>query len=265
MPSLLFSSCMAPNSDATSRKITKYIGQQLQIETKFINHISWQERERLFDAGEIQICWICGLPYIWKVDKICSQIELLVVPVMEGERYQGKPVYYSDVIVHQNSPFHHFADLAGSRWAYNEPRSHSGYNIIRYYLAQKQLSSNYFGKIIETGSHQTAIQMLLNGEIDAAAIDSTVLETERRNTPAIDAQIRVIETLGPSPIPPWIIRKEVPATLRQSIRDVLSNMHKNEVGRRILATNRLHKFIVVADEVYDPLRIMDLLAQRIHL
>jgi ABC-type phosphate/phosphonate transport system substrate-binding protein len=31
----------------------------------------------------------------------------------------------------QDSPYRTFADLQGCRWAYNEPNSHSGYNITR--------------------------------------------------------------------------------------------------------------------------------------
>ena len=265
MNKLVFTSCMAPNSDDTTHKISAYIGQKLSIATTFVNDISWQERERLFDAGEIQVCWICGLPYVWKADEERSDIELLVVPVMEGERYQGQPVYYSDVVVNRNSPFQEFADLANTIWAYNEPRSHSGYNITRYHLAQKGLPGTYFGKVIAAGSHEMALKMILNHEIDAAAIDSTVLETELQNSPAISSQIRIIETLGPSPIPPWIIRKDVPASLRISIRHLLSNMHKDELGRNILATNRIKKFIVAQDQDYNSLRKMDKTAQQIQL
>ena len=265
MQQLTFTSCMAPNSDTTSRRISAYIGQKLGIETTFINDVSWQERERQFDAGQIQVCWICGLPYVWKADQQNTQIELLVVPIMQGQRYQGHPVYYSDVVVRQDSPFYDFNDLQGASWAYNEPRSHSGYNITRYHLAQKQLPGSFFGKVVEAGSHEVALQMILHGEIDAAAIDSTVLETELGKSATIGNQIRVIETLGPSPIPPWIIRKEVPTELRQAVREVLRTMHGDGVGRGILANGRIQQFIVVPDSAYDSMRAMDAAAQQVQL
>ena len=31
-------------------------------------------------------------------------------------------------------------------------------------------------------------------------------------------QIRVIETIGPSPVPPWVISRQVPAGLRNRLR-----------------------------------------------
>ncbi len=63
-------------------------------------------------------------------------IDLLAAPVMAAERYQGQPVYYSDIVVHHASRFQTFADLRNATWAYNEPHSHSGYHVVRFHLAQ---------------------------------------------------------------------------------------------------------------------------------
>ena len=57
---------MAENGELFCQNIAAYIQTQLGIETAYINNIPWQERERFFDAGEIQILWLCGLPYVIK-------------------------------------------------------------------------------------------------------------------------------------------------------------------------------------------------------
>ncbi|MEJ2750807.1 MAG: PhnD/SsuA/transferrin family substrate-binding protein [Anaerolineae bacterium] len=128
MKKLIFSSCQAPNADFLIRDLADYVGRRLHIPTQFVNDIPWPERERRLDAGEIDICWICGLPYVLKADRPEAVIELLAAPVMAGARYQDRPVYFSDVVVHRDSPFRRFADLRGASWAYNEPGSQSGYN-----------------------------------------------------------------------------------------------------------------------------------------
>jgi phosphonate transport system substrate-binding protein len=107
---------MAENADFICRAITQYIAARLGITAEFINDIPWQERERLLDAGRIQVCWICGLPYVWKAADPLAQIELLAAPVMSGERYRERPIYFSDVVVHQGSSFRTFADLRGASW-----------------------------------------------------------------------------------------------------------------------------------------------------
>ena len=63
-------------------------------------------------------------------------MELLAVPVPAGSRYCGQPVYFSDVIVRERVPFEVLTELRGAVWAYNEPRSHSGYNVVRAYLSR---------------------------------------------------------------------------------------------------------------------------------
>jgi phosphonate transport system substrate-binding protein len=128
-------SCMAENSETTCREIAGYVAGRLGIVVEFVDNIPWQERESLFDRGDIQVLWICGLPYVRKSDLGEPPLDLLAAPVAEGDRYENKPLYFSDIVVHRDSEFHAFADLRGASWAYNESRSHSGYNVIRHYLA----------------------------------------------------------------------------------------------------------------------------------
>jgi phosphonate transport system substrate-binding protein len=247
---------MAPNADAICADLACYISEQLHHPTTFIGDIPWQERERLFDAGQIHVCWICGLPYVWKADHGQPSLELLVAPVMQGPRYQNCPVYFSDVIVLRTSQFQSFADLRGASWAYNEPHSHSGYNVVRAHLAILGETAGYFGRVIESGAHQTSLELLLAGAIDATAIDSTVLETELQRHPEIESRIRVVATLGPSPIPPWLVRRSVPQELRMALRTVLLQMHADPRGQALLAEARIARFEQVDDGAYDPIRWM---------
>lgn len=148
---------------------------------------------------------------------------------MENPPYAGKPVYYSDVVVRAQSSFRSFDDLCGAAWGYNEPGSHSGYNLIRFHLVAAGKRSGYFGRVVESGSHQDSLRMILAGLIDASAIDSTVLEMDLARNPSIIQKIRTIAALGPSPAPPW-----------------------KEAG--------ILRFVRVSDDDYDPIREMDRIA-----
>jgi phosphonate transport system substrate-binding protein len=169
------------------------------------------------------------------------------------------------VIVHQESRFKAFADLRGATWAYNEPHSHSGYNLTRYYLATLGETGGYFGAVVEAGVHQAALEMVLDGRVDASAIDSTVLEMETALRPEIKGQIRVVATLGPSPIPPLVISRSLPPELRQAIRTVLLQMHTVEEGRAILIKGQIDHFVRVDDRDYDPIREMAREAEQVRL
>ena len=256
---------MAENFERVGRAMAPYITDQLNISTEFVGNVPWQERERLFDEEKVQLCWLCGLPYIWKADQPDSKIELLAAPVITGSRYQNKPVYFSDVVVHKDSPFQTFADLRGATWAYNEPRSHSGYNVTRYHLATLGEKSGYFGRVLKAGGHQAALQMILSRQIDASAIDCTVLEFELHRNPAINDQIRTIDTFGPSPIPPWVIQKNVPQPLKDDLRKLFLTMHQTSPGRAVLDQGHIAKFVSVQDQDYDLIRLMAQQAETVTL
>ena len=254
--SITLSSCMAGNMDFFGRALAGYLAAKLALPAGFVEDIPWQERERRFDLGTIQMVWICGLPYIQKTADPAAQIELVAAPVMAGERYAGRPVYFSDIVVHRDSPFRQFDDLRGSTWSYNEPNSHSGCTTIRWYLARRGEGGDFFGRVLESGSHENSIDMILNGEIDSSAIDSTVLELEMARRPALAEEIRLLDTIGPSPIPPWIANGRLPDDLLERLRQAFWHMHEDPDGKRILQSTRMARFVPVNDSDYDPIRKM---------
>ncbi len=262
---LKFTSCMAENAEATCRAIVAWLGRTLAVRTQFVDGIPWEEREALLDAGHIDVCWICGLPYAWKADAPDAAVELCAVPVMRGERYADRAVYFSDVVVHSESRYASFADLAGATWAYNEPRSHSGHNVVLHRLATLERRAGYFGRVVESGAHQRSLCMIVDGEIDASAIDSTVLEAELERNPELARHIRVVDTLGPSPMPPWVVKKSLPRSLRADLRAALVEMHTDAEGAAILASWRIARFAAAADADYDPLRHMARVAANVRL
>jgi phosphonate transport system substrate-binding protein len=236
--------------------IASYLADKLALPVAFVNVEPWQARERLLDTGQIQVGWICGYPYIRKVDWEQQPLDLLAAPVMAHPRYGGRPIYFSDVVVHRESAFCTFTDLRGANWAYNEPGSQSGYNVVRHHLACLGEDFSYFGRMVESGAHLRSLQMILNREVNASAIDSTVLEAALHRSPSIGEEIRIIESIGPNPIPPWVIRREVDPSLRDYLRSLLLTMHEDPAGAAILALGQIDRFAQVTDGDYDAIREM---------
>jgi phosphonate transport system substrate-binding protein len=249
-------SLMAPNADFLVRAIGRWLARRVGMALEVVDDIPWQERERMLDRGEAQVGFICGLPYVLKVDRAEPLVELLAAPVMRGARYQGRPVYFSDVVVRDDSPFRSFAELRGATWAYNEPGSQSGYNLIRSHLARLGELSGYFARTVEAGAHQVSLRKILDGEVDASAIDSIVLEMELKQRPELAPHLRIIETLGPSPVPPVVASTTVPVALRRAVQQYLLAMHEEAEGCAILADAGVARFAPVVDADYDAIRQM---------
>jgi phosphonate transport system substrate-binding protein len=193
---LIFATFLAPNMEPVYAAITAHVGRQLGCATTLIVGSAVQQ----FAAQEIDVGFLCGLPYVQLARQAMPPVEPLVAPVLRGERYGGKPIYFLDVIVQRESPFQGFADLRGASWAYNDPDSHSGYNITRARLLQVGETRGFFGRVVEAGFHQRAIRLVAAGEVDASAIDSQVLAIELRNHPQLAKALRVIDVLGPATI-----------------------------------------------------------------
>jgi phosphonate transport system substrate-binding protein len=260
---LKLTSIQAPNQDFIIAGLADYLCARLGLETEFVHQPSWQTRKQLLLQGEIQIGWVCGLPYVRHTAQLPAPFMLLAAPVMRASRYGQRPIYFSDVIVHRDSTFELFADLRGASWAFNEPGSHSGHNLTRYHLATIGESSAFFGSILAAGSHQNAIELVRQREIDASAIDSTVLEIEIQLRPEIQQDIRILASLGPSPIPPLVISKQIDPDLREQIQTALLEMHTDPEGQALLSAGLISHFVQVSDQDYDPIRRMARLASQV--
>jgi ABC-type phosphate/phosphonate transport system substrate-binding protein len=175
-------SLLAANAQPLYERITRYLAGRLAAPVELVAG-PLAERRRRLDTGDADLAFICGWPYALRHDRPEPQVELLCAPVMAGPRYGGRPVYFTDVIVRRDHPARSFTDLRGAVWAYNDTGSHSGYNVTRHHLLQLGETHGYFGRVVDAGTHQGSIQMVLDGTIDASGIDSTVLETELARRP----------------------------------------------------------------------------------
>ena len=258
-------SLMAQNADPFYRALAPVLAASTGLDVRLVEDVPWQERQRRFERGAAEIAFACGVYYTRQVDDHGRPLTLVAAPVPAAPRYGGRPVYFSDVVVRRDSPVRSFEQLRGRSLAYNEPGSHSGYNIVRWHLACQSWSGEFFGRVMEAGAHQTAMRLVACGEVDAAAIDTVVMEMELQEHPWLAGCLRVIHTLGPSPIPPAIAAPHLPEGPRRAVREALLRLHQTEAGRRLLALGCFSRFEAVADHDYAPIRRMDFLAQSVTL
>ena len=230
--------------------IVDRIGRELKRRVELIVGASFDQ----FENGEFEAGFICGLPYVQLVRQTPAPVALLAAPVISGGRYAGRPIYFSDVIVHRTSPVLTFAELRGRSWAYNDPDSHSGYNLTRHHLLHLGEIGGFFSRVVEAGFHQRAIRMVAAGEVDATAIDSQVLAIELRDHPELADELRVIEAFGPSTIQPMVAARHLPDVTKAEIRGVLLGMGNDPAARAVLGQGFVDRFVPVTDADYDDIR-----------
>lgn len=203
------------------------------------------------------ICFVCSVPYVLLARAGQIQMEVIAAPVLRGDRYRGQPVYFSDVIVRRDAPARRFEDLAGSRWAYNEPFSHSGFLVVLHHLAEIGASGAFFGEAIEAGYHDDAIRLVLDGRADWAAIDSQVLDIWRRQDRSIDGKLKVVATLGPSTIQPVVASvARLSSRERLAATNALVDLAADPLARVVLDVAGIERFVPAVDARYSDIRRM---------
>jgi phosphonate transport system substrate-binding protein len=252
MDRLRFGTYLAPNILAVYEAVTSEVGRRLAIPTELVVETSYESCEK----DENEVCFVCSLPYVEFERRGISPAVPVAAPVLEGDRYRGLPIYFSDVIVHRDSPFGSFSDLRGRSWAFNERLSHSGYGITRFHLLRMGETDGYFSEVIEAGFHEESIRMVAGREVDASAIDSQVLAVALRDDPGLADSLKVIDALGPSTIQPVAVSKRVPEDLREEIRSVLVSMADDPECRERLRVGLVERFVPVGPEDFDDIRMM---------
>lgn len=246
---LRFGSFLAPNLFEVYKFVAEHCATRLGTEAEVVVGESLDQ----FMQGDLDAGFICGLPYV----ELAPAVELLAAPVLVGKRYGGRAIYYSDVIVHADSPYRSFDELRGRSWSYNEPMSHSGYNVVRYHLIELGETSGFFGRVVAAGWHQTSIQWVADGKVDASAVDTHVLDVEFKNNPQLASQLRVIDTLGPSTIQPVVAAAQLPADLKVELRQILLSMADDRQVVSALGRGLIARFAPVSDSDYDEIRKMN--------
>jgi phosphonate transport system substrate-binding protein len=206
------------------------------------------------DLADADLAFLCSLPYVIHRERF--QLEPLAAPVLTGARYGGQAIYFSDVIVNAKSRFQNFGDLRGQTWSFNEPLSQSGYGHPRDHLIGRDETNGFFSRVVASGWHERSIEWVAAEKVAASAIDSHLLEVVLHDEPDLARSIRIIDTIGPSPVQPLVASRRLPADLRAAIREVVVRMHEEADPRDKLQAARVARWIEVTDATYDPVRRM---------
>ena len=196
-----------------------------------------------------EVTYMCGLPTGRQVDRF----EPLVAPVLAPERYGGSPVYFSDLVARVGTPG---PPNLSWRIAYNERESFSGWIAPRWGLAAMGIEPDSM-EWVGCGSHLASLEAVRNGAVDAAGIDSMVLDLLPGEA-APSAGLITIESFGPWPAPPLSTPAGMDRPVRAELARALTSMHLDSGGAQLLATWGVERLAAVDAAEYS--RLADLAA-----
>jgi phosphonate transport system substrate-binding protein len=234
------------------RQFLDYLGNQLGREIQLVQRKTYGEINTLFGKGEIDLGFICSGPYA--VGSESYGFEALALPQVRGSNF-----YQSYLIVHKDSRIQKLEDLRGGVFAFTDPESNTGRLVPVYWLQQQgETPDTFFKKSIYTYSHDNSILAVAKKLVDAAAIDGHIWEYYHQKNPVNTSQTRVIKKSEPFGNPPVVVSSNLPAELKDRIRQLLFSMHLDSDGKKILTELLINRFVAPQETWYDPIRQMNL-------
>ena len=191
------------------------------------------------------------LGYLSATDMINARKKNIADILLAGE-IEGANSYKSYWVSLKEKPYDGVDDLRGKPIAFSGKTSTSGYLIPLWDMKQKGLldkadAEAFFGKgnvWFGTG-YVSAIERVLNGEAEAAAVSYYVLDKDKHLTVEQRAKLKKVAEQGPVPTHVIAIRSSLPANDREALRKALDSM--NEGSNAALRDNVFTSKLVPVD------------------
>jgi len=189
------------------------------------------------------------LGYLSSTDMVNARQRGLASLLLAGEFPDGRTAYDSYWVVPVDSPHRDIADLRGRPVAFASRTSTSGFVIPVHDLHQRGLLGprdsleDFFGRghVIFGSGYVSAIERVLAGEAEAAAVSYYVLDLDRHLTLDQRDRLRRLQSQGPVPSHVIAARATLTAqdltTLRRVLREL--NAPEHQALRDKLFTTRL--------------------------
>ena len=168
-------------------------------------------------------------------------------------RLPGKVHLPSLFVVRKDSDFRTVGSLAGHSFAFSDPLSFTGHYYPLWVLIEEGFDPRtFFSRTTFTHGHDASIHAVMDGTVDAAAVDSLVYDFELEAHPVVGDHLRVIHASEPMPICPVVAPRSIDAALLDALRRAFLDMNESPEGRRILASLRIDRFAPPAASENDP-------------
>lgn len=190
----------------------------------------------LLQAGGIDFAWIEGSCYVEATRRGIAQ--LMTVPV-----YRGAPYHRALIIVHRDSPSMRFSDLKGKIFAFSDPDSTTGFTFpLTLVPARERIPGAYFRQSFFTFGHAETVRAVAEQLADGGAVDSYIWEYLASTRPDIAKKTKIIRQSPEFGFSPMVFRRGTTVEMIEKIKGVLESMHKDPVGRDLLAELKLDEF-----------------------
>lgn len=218
------------------------------IALKVIDHAAPAPLEELWRRNDLGLAFICGFPFA----SGGFPVQPVAAPVPASALAAGRPFYASHLVVRAESAIATLGESFGKRVGWTVEHSQSGFNALRSHLlpyrrAGGRLYADSIGPLV---TPRRVIEAVLTGAIDIGPLDSYVHDLLLAHEPETAAQLRIVETTAPRPMPLLVASAEVEPAIVEKVRSALLAVSADAAAAPLLTRLRLSGFAAVEREDY---------------
>jgi len=229
-------------------ELIRYVGKTLGMEPVILQRSSYSEIGDLLQYDNCEIGFTGSYPFV--LGERDYGLKLLAVP-----RIKGKITYQSLIIVSAASEAQTLLDLKGKRFASCDILSLAGWVYPAVWLMQQgENPRKFFGEHIISRSNDRAVNAVVTGFADGAAVSNLVYERMIKNDPGLADKIRIIMKSPEFAAPPIVANPRLDPVVRERIQRCLFSMHELTEGRKILADLGIDRYEFPDSKLYDNVR-----------
>jgi phosphonate transport system substrate-binding protein len=180
--------------------------------------------------------------------------QLNVVPLARPINTDGTSTYYGHIFVRKDSNITSVADMKGKSLALVERATTAGYVFPLAWLKNQGVDdiSTFFSHHFFTGSHDGAIDAVLNNKADVGAAKNTIYERMRQSNPRIDDELLILADSPRVPSNGLCVRKTLEEKYKVELKSLLLNLHQDPEGLEVLKQLGAKRFVETNREDYQP-------------
>ena len=197
---------VAPPAKAAWNELLAWVLQRAGLDWDVIDHAG--TLDALWSRNDLGCVMMCGLPLSMRN----PQPRVIAAPIPAPARFDGRPIYWSDILVRADAQYQTLSDTLGGTVGYTVENSQSGCVGLRQALhpLRRTDAPRLYAKVVgPLGGGRALVEALAGGAIDVGAVDSYLHEILRLHEPELAAQVRLLTTTERLPIPPLIAAPEV--------------------------------------------------------
>ncbi len=225
--------------------LTKYLERTVGMKVDFVPVNDYPAAVEALVNKQVELVWFGGFTYVQAQIRSGGKI----IPIAQREEDTS---FRSVFITQTNSGIKRLTDLKGKQVSFGSQSSTSGHLMPRSFLLEAGIDPDKdFKRVAYSGAHDATIAAVVNGRVDAAALDITVWRKFVSENKVDTTKVDVFYTTPPYFNYNWSVHADMPAPLREKITAALLNLNMNNPeGKEILTLNRATKYISTKPENY---------------